>query len=114
MCEITLFRRSPTPLNIYPRIFTKLTEHYKRGVTSHSTSWGKRSSYEDETTEDQKDEVDDYKDDDDNEEYDVAKRSSTTGLRRKLFALASSPWNVLKVGYKRGGVKVKVRKRIKY
>ena len=107
MCEITLFRRSPTPLNIYPRIFTKLTEHYKRGVTSHSTSWGKRSSYEDETSEDQEDEVDDYEDD-------VVKRSSTTGLRRKLFALASSPWNVLKVGYKRGGIKVKVRKMIHY
>merc|ERR1712106_86123 len=43
--------RSPTPLNVYPKIFQRIIPRdparVKKSATSHSTNWGKRSSEED-------------------------------------------------------------------
>ena len=91
--KLYIFSRSPSPFNVYPKIFTKIQQQhhqqlqdqkrqlspYKRS-TSHSTSWGKRST---------------------SHSTSWGKRSSSTGIRRKFISIGTSPWNLIKWGLKR-------------
>jgi len=87
--------RSPSPFNVYPKIFTKIQQQHhqqlqeqqrqpspsKRSTTySHSTSWGKRST---------------------SHSTSWGKRSSSTGIRKKFMSIGTSPWNLIRFGLKR-------------
>ena len=95
MYTLTIFSRSPSPFNVYPKIFTKIQQQHhqqlqeqqrqpspsKRSTTySHSTSWGKRST---------------------SHSTSWGKRSSSTGIRKKFMSIGTSPWNLIRFGLKR-------------
>lgn len=81
--------RSPTPLNVYPKIFTKLGRNVKRGAASHSTSWGKRSKLDEEVL---------PSDHNTDSIYfpEILKRSSSTAIRKLLFKVKPSQRSIIR------------------
>jgi len=92
--------RSPTPLNVYPKIFTKLgTRNVKRGAASHSTSWGKRSGDLDNILPPES-AYNHYTTRLPMEAYfgggDFLKRSSSTGIKKLLFKVKPSQRSIMR------------------